>query len=181
MRCHRLPLVRFLDKYERSLRLCWLFPVPCYQYVFVFISLRSPNLFQDIKDTLTVERGRSAGATFLRKMLKFVLTLANLPCLQNSPRLAKYRSHMLFCDTTLNPEHVVYLNAYQNFLIVAVKMLAYIRAWGINISKSSKFIFSAYTLLHLTSFFNQGVSRHNSSGEPLHVLDHAKSIHERIR
>jgi hypothetical protein len=58
-------------------------------------------------------------------------------------RLAKARSHILFCDVDINPDHVAYLNIYQNFVLSAMKMHGYIRTWRINVHKSIKFIRSA--------------------------------------
>jgi telomerase reverse transcriptase len=57
-------------------------------------------------------------------------------------RLAKARSHALYCDERLNAEHVVYLNIYQNFVLSAMKMHGYIHTWGLDVGKSTKFILS---------------------------------------
>ncbi|KAJ3994676.1 hypothetical protein F5050DRAFT_435834 [Lentinula boryana] len=43
--------------------------------------------------------------------------------------LAKRRSHVIYTDAALNSDHTVYLNIYQNFLLSAMKMDAYIRDW----------------------------------------------------
>ena len=57
-------------------------------------------------------------------------------------RLGRAKSHVIFCDTDLNTIHGVYLNAYQNFLVVAMRMHHYLRSWGANIRKNLKFIHS---------------------------------------
>ncbi|THH09180.1 hypothetical protein EW146_g8757 [Bondarzewia mesenterica] len=79
-----------------------------------------------VVDSLTVDRGRRAGAAFVHKMLQ----------------LAKAKSHIIYCDTDLNSERVVYFNVYQNFLLVAMKMHHYLKCWGTNIGKNTKFIHS---------------------------------------
>lgn len=67
-------------------------------------------------------------------------------------RQTKFRSHILYCDSILNSEHTVYLNIYQNFVLAAMKMHQYIRHWGINTNKSSKFIQSKSSLASLWPF-----------------------------
>ena len=57
-------------------------------------------------------------------------------------RLGRAKSHIIFCDTDLNTIPGVYLNAYQNFLVVAMRMHHYLRSWGANIRKNLKFIHS---------------------------------------
>jgi telomerase reverse transcriptase len=57
-------------------------------------------------------------------------------------RLAKARSHALYCDERLNTEHVVYLNIYQNFVLSAMKMHGYFHTWGLDVGKSTQFILS---------------------------------------
>jgi telomerase reverse transcriptase len=66
-----------------------------------------------LRNTLTIARGRSSGRTFLNKMLL----------------LAKARSHIIYTDSRLNSAHTVYKNIYQNFLLTAMKMDAYVRDW----------------------------------------------------
>jgi len=77
-----------------------------------------------LQDSLTVNKGRRPGTVFIHKMLQ----------------QTKFRSHIIYCDADLNTEHTTYLNIYQNFLLTAMKMHQYIRSWGINMTKSSKFI-----------------------------------------
>jgi len=77
-----------------------------------------------IVDSLTVDRGPRAGFAFLHKMLQ----------------LGRTKSHIIFCDSHLNTLTGVYLNAYQNFLVVAMRMHHYLRSWGANIRKNLKFI-----------------------------------------
>jgi hypothetical protein len=50
-------------------------------------------------------------------------------------RMAKHKSHVIFCDTTLNTERVVHRNVYQNFLLAAMKMHCYVRDWGVDLGK----------------------------------------------
>jgi hypothetical protein len=57
-------------------------------------------------------------------------------------RLGRAKSHIIFCDSSLNTLPVVYLNAYQNFLVVAMRMHHYLRSWGANVRKNVKFIHS---------------------------------------
>lgn len=63
-------------------------------------------------------------------------------------RLAKAKSHIIYSDTDLNTEHVVYLNIYQNFLLSALKMHGYIREWGLTATKNTAFIRSKYSLYY---------------------------------
>jgi len=77
-----------------------------------------------LRDSLTVERGRRPGVTFVHKMMQ----------------LTKAKSHIIFCDSGLNSPHVVHLNVYQNFLLSAMKMHHYLREWGLNVTKSACFI-----------------------------------------
>ena len=96
-------------------------------------------------DSLTVDHGRRAGFVFLHKMLQCV----SQPQFYQGPaynnyifRLGRAKSHIIFCDTDLNTIPGVYLNAYQNFLVVAMRMHHYLRSWGANIRKNLKFIHS---------------------------------------
>lgn len=77
-----------------------------------------------IADSLTVDRGRRAGVAFLHKMLQ----------------LGRAKSHIIFCDSDLNTLPGVYLNAYQNFLVIGMRMHHYLCSWGANIHKNVKFI-----------------------------------------
>lgn len=63
-----------------------------------------------IRNTLTIEHGKKAGSTFLNKMLV----------------LARAKCHVIYSDTDLNTEPVVYLNIYQNMLLTALKMQQYL-------------------------------------------------------
>lgn len=78
----------------------------------------------DLKDSLTIDKGRRPGATFVYKMLQQV----------------KARTHIIFMDVGLNDSHTVYKNIYQNFLITAAKMHYYIEGWGIDMSRNMAFI-----------------------------------------
>lgn len=44
--------------------------------------------------------------------------------------MSKAKSHIIFCDTSLSSRRSVYLNIYQNFLLVAMKTQRYLRSWG---------------------------------------------------
>ncbi|GLB40371.1 putative telomerase reverse transcriptase [Lyophyllum shimeji] len=77
-----------------------------------------------LRDTLTIDRGRHPGASFTQKMLW----------------LAKTKCHPIYCDPALNPDNVVYLNIYRNFLLCAMKMHGYLCEWGIKFNKNSAFI-----------------------------------------
>lgn len=65
-------------------------------------------------------------------------------------RLAKTRSHIIYCDSQLNTEHVVHLNIYQNFLLSAMKMHSYIREWGSGANLASSFLYGEWPFTHLT-------------------------------
>ena len=73
-------------------------------------------------------------------------------------RLGRAKSHIIFCDSDLNTLPGVYMNAYQNFLVVGMRMHHYLRSWGANIRKNLKFIHSItrnssdYFLNHEMSF-----------------------------
>jgi hypothetical protein len=66
-------------------------------------------------------------------------------------RLGRAKSHIIFCDTDLNTIPGVYLNAYQNFLVIAMRMHHYLRSWGANIRKNLKFIYSMSRLFLLAA------------------------------
>src|SRR6266702_796352 len=61
-------------------------------------------------------------------------------------RLGRAKSHIIFCDSDLNTLPGVYLNAYQNFLAIGMRMHHYLRSWGANIHKNVKFIHSMSSL-----------------------------------
>ncbi|KAJ3546316.1 hypothetical protein NMY22_g2104 [Coprinellus aureogranulatus] len=64
-----------------------------------------------ISNTLTVERGRRPGDAFVAKMLL----------------MARFKCHVIYSDSSLNPENVAYLNLYQNMLLTGMKMQEYVR------------------------------------------------------
>ena len=104
-------------------------------------------------DSLTVDRGRRAGVAFLHKMLQYVSHLL-CPAQVFDPynsrfRLGRAKSHIIFCDSDLNTLPGVYLNAYQNFLVIGMRMHHYLRSWGANIRKNVKFI---HSMLHQYSW-----------------------------
>lgn len=55
-------------------------------------------------------------------------------------RLAKSKSHIIYNDAGLNSTHAVYLNIYQNFTVLAMKMHSYLREWRLNVAKSHAFV-----------------------------------------
>ena len=61
-------------------------------------------------------------------------------------RYSKSRSHIIYTDASLNSEHVVHLNIYQNFLLLAMKMHTYLRARGLGSRKNESFVFRLYIL-----------------------------------
>ena len=62
--------------------------------------------------------------------------------------MSKAKSHIIFCDTSLSSQRCVYLNIYENFLLVAMKMQRYLRAWGPKrVQRNQKFIYSELSLL----------------------------------
>ncbi|PFH53166.1 hypothetical protein AMATHDRAFT_39050 [Amanita thiersii Skay4041] len=79
----------------------------------------------NLNDTFTVSRGRRPGVVFTNKMLQ----------------LSRMRCHVIYNDSDLNTEHTVYLNLYQHFLVIAMKMHAYIRAGGLGHKINESFIF----------------------------------------
>lgn len=98
----------------------------------------------DLINTLTVGKGRRPGSTFLYKMLQYVVSprCIVLISLKFYGRLAKARSHIIYCDMDLNTEHTVYLNIHQNFMLCAMKMHNYLQAWATNTTKNATFIHS---------------------------------------
>ena len=97
----------------------------------------------DLQDSLTVERGRRPGVTFVHKMMQYVPRYAfTFPsrCPSCLLRLTKAKSHILFTDVGLNSRHTIYLNIYQNFLLSAMKMHHYLRQWGYNVKKNTSFL-----------------------------------------
>ena len=124
----------------------------------------------DIGDTLTIERGRRPGAAFEHKMLQCVQLLCHhKPWSHAFPhRMARSRSHAIFCDTSLNSNRAVHRNVYQNFVLAAMKMYCYVRGWGVDLEKKGvrKFIIGRF---FASSFHIVGHS---------HVID---VIHKTIR
>ncbi|KAH9481585.1 Telomerase reverse transcriptase [Psilocybe cubensis] len=55
-------------------------------------------------------------------------------------RPVKRKSHAIFSDRELNSKHIVYLNIYQNLLLTALKMDAYISALGEGGKKNTAFL-----------------------------------------
>ncbi|KJA26222.1 hypothetical protein HYPSUDRAFT_36483 [Hypholoma sublateritium FD-334 SS-4] len=55
-------------------------------------------------------------------------------------QLAKAKSHLIFSDIDLNTERVVYLNIYQNLLMIAIKMHEYLRNWGVGGKRNISFL-----------------------------------------
>ena len=56
--------------------------------------------------------------------------------------MAKSRSHIIYNDADLNSIDAIYVNVYQNFVLLAMKMHHYLRQWGLNIAKSRAFVMS---------------------------------------
>ena len=65
-------------------------------------------------------------------------------------RLAKAKSHLVFSDTYFNTEHVVYLNIYQNLLMIAIKMHEYLRDWGVSGKRNISFLRSKFQIVYLS-------------------------------
>ena len=55
-------------------------------------------------------------------------------------RLAKSKSHIIYNDAELNSREAIYVNIYQNFTVLAMKMHHYLRQWGLDVDKSHTFI-----------------------------------------
>ncbi|KAF8690235.1 hypothetical protein AX14_003047 [Amanita brunnescens Koide BX004] len=90
------------------------------------ITVDYPRYFGiNLLDSVTVHRGRSPGQSFVNRILLS----------------SKSRSHIIYTDTNLNSEHVVHLNIYQNFLLLAMKVHTYLRARGLGSRKNESFIF----------------------------------------
>ncbi|TFY78052.1 hypothetical protein EWM64_g5961 [Hericium alpestre] len=124
---------------------------------------------QFLIDSLTIGRGRRAGAIFVHKMLQQFKT----------------KSHTIFCDISLNPEHVVYLNVYQNFMLVAMKMHHYLRSWGLNINKNAAFIQKtiaqiidfAYATMHAKMFRKPSVVRNGNNKKAVFIWLGSKAFY----
>jgi len=56
---------------------------------------------------------------------------------------------MIFTDSVLNSDRIVHLNIYQNFLVAAMKMQAYLRSANIDARKNSSFLYSQHIFLSL--------------------------------
>ncbi|KAG8817520.1 hypothetical protein FRC17_011196, partial [Serendipita sp. 399] len=79
-------------------------------YFFVSTYMENARQFlemmdEEIVDALTVEKGRVSGSNFRHRILS----------------MATSKNHLLFMDTSLNTEFTVYLNIYENFLMMAMK------------------------------------------------------------
>jgi len=57
-------------------------------------------------------------------------------------RLAQARCHVIYTDSNLNRTSVIYLNIYQNFILVAMKMHCYLREWHAGRYKQTSLICS---------------------------------------
>ncbi|RXW18136.1 hypothetical protein EST38_g7715 [Candolleomyces aberdarensis] len=79
----------------------------------------------DISNTLTVDRGRKPGTAFLTKMLL----------------LSRSRCHVIYLDTGLNSETVVYLNIYQNMLLSALRMQEYLSEAKFLLHRNAAFVY----------------------------------------
>ncbi|RDB25955.1 Telomerase reverse transcriptase [Hypsizygus marmoreus] len=110
----------------------------------------------NLRDTLTVDRGRRPGAAFTYKMLW----------------LARAKSHPIYSDPSLNTEHVVYLNIYQNFLLCAMKMHGYLRDWGIGAHKNAAFIHNTVHKMVTISY----TSIRNKTSRKLHTKSNDTSF-----
>lgn len=62
-------------------------------------------------------------------------------------RLAKAKSHLIFCDVDLNTERCVYLNIYQNLLLIAIKMHKYLLDWSSSGKRNIAFLRSKCSTL----------------------------------
>ncbi|KAK2460975.1 hypothetical protein APHAL10511_007445 [Amanita phalloides] len=90
------------------------------------ITVDYPRYFGiNLLDSVTVHRGKNPGLSFTNRMLLY----------------SKARSHIIYTDISLNGERVVYLNIYQNFLLLAMKMHTYLRARGLGSRKNESFIY----------------------------------------
>src|SRR5216684_3570309 len=120
-------------------------------------------------------------------MLQYV---SNRAVLSRSPlitivilRLGRAKSHIVFCDTDLNTIPGVYLNAYQNFLVVAMRMHHYLRSWGANIHKNLKYIHSMSQLFSSDSFrimMNRRIRDNTTSGSVYVCGDAQQGIEQGI-
>ena len=57
--------------------------------------------------------------------------------------MAKSRSHIIYNDADLNSIDAIYVNVYQNFVLLAMKMHHYVRQLGLDLAKGHDFIMSA--------------------------------------
>lgn len=65
-------------------------------------------------------------------------------------RQVKRRNHIIYVDTDLNTWETVYLNIYQEYVSMAMKMHGYIRTWGIDAARSTTFIKCIYWINFFT-------------------------------
>lgn len=102
----------------------------------------------DIKDSMTVHRGKSPGTAFTNKMLQFVgfMIHADPPFLIHGfPfRLAKYQVQAIYCDLELNTLRCVYFNLYTGFLLCGMKMHEHLRTSDLIVSESTKLILGRF-------------------------------------
>lgn len=92
----------------------------------------------------------------------------------------KARSHIIYTDTSHNSAHSVYLNAYQSFLIVALKFKAYIREWRVSPMAKSEFLIRQFYLVVYTaiSIADPGKCanpRRDQSSHLFRIHSHSKS------
>jgi hypothetical protein len=100
----------------------------------------------DIKDSMTVHRGKSPGTTFTSKMLQYVPSPRNQIARKYSQllRLAKYQLSAIYCDLELNTLRCVYFNLYTGLLLCGMKMHEHLRTSGIIVLKSTKLILGLF-------------------------------------
>lgn len=97
-------------------------------------------------------------------------------------RLAKSKSHIIYSDTVLNSPHTIQLNIYQNFMLCAMKMHYYLKSWGLNVKKDSKFILSECVLcLYFWPVLIPVRNRHYPAASPLYICHYAKQNRQQNR
>lgn len=90
---------------------------------------------------------------------------------ESSCRLAKSKSHIIYNDVELNSKDAVYLNLYQNYAVLAMKMHYYLREWGLDLSKSHAFVMSrSLQLLHGHMKAHVCANRNDSADHTLLLL-----------
>jgi hypothetical protein len=120
-------MVWHAHQHSQSQRHCRLLSLHRLQYIHQ--SFKRPGTYHriDLIDSLTVDRGKLPGSVLKHKVLQSVLLLYRDRSCSETCRMGAGKSHILYCDISLNSSFAVHLNIYENFLMTGMKMVQYLK------------------------------------------------------